>query len=95
MKILTWNLERPRKANQEVLEVLAKYDADIIVLTETNGAINPGEDYTSYATTPLLKGHDGIDYKEGENRTTLWTKYPVKEQLGIHYVMKQKLVLKL
>ena len=80
MKILTWNLERPRKANQAVLDELAKYNADIVVLTETNAVINLGEAYTGYATTPLVKGHDGIDYKEGENRTTIWTKYPVKAQ---------------
>lgn len=77
MKILTWNLERPEKVNQVILEKLAEYNADIIVLTETNAIINPGEEYTSIETEPLTKGHDGIKYHSGENRTTILTKYKI------------------
>ena len=50
MKILTWNLERPKKANQDILEKLAELDADVLILTETNSAINPGEKYSFVAT---------------------------------------------
>ena len=46
MKILTWNIERPKKANQAILEKLAEYNADIVVLTETNTIINPGKEKT-------------------------------------------------
>ena len=80
MKILTWNIERPKKANQLILEKLAEYKADILVLTETNAIINPGKEYSSISTEALTKGHDGIDYQVGENRTTIWTKYKIVVQ---------------
>ena len=77
MKILTWNLERPKIANQLILDKLTEYNADILILTETNTIINPGKDYSSIATATLAKGHDGIAYQIGENRTTIWTKYKI------------------
>lgn len=80
MKILTWNLERPKKANQEILNKLAEYNADIVVLTETNTIINPGKEYSPIETETLIKGYDGINYHLGENRTTIWTKYKIVEE---------------
>ena len=77
MKILTWNIERPKKENQLILDKIAEYNADIVVLTETNAIINPGREYSSIATETLTKGHEGIDYHLGENRTTIWTKYKI------------------
>ena len=78
MKILTWNIQRPRKVNKSILDKLAEFDADILVLTETNSTINPGKKYFCVATETLLKGYDGIDYKSEENRTTIWTKYKIE-----------------
>ena len=75
MKILTWNIERPKKANQLILDKLTEYNADIVVLTETNAIINPSKEYSSIATETLTKGYDSIDYQAGENRTTIWSKY--------------------
>lgn len=75
MKILTWNIERPKIANQLILDKLAEYNADILILTETNVIINPGNEYISIASETLTKDHDGINYQAGENRTTIWTKY--------------------
>lgn len=80
MKILIWNIERPKKAIQLIPDKLVEYNADIIVLTETNTIINPGAAYSSIETEELTKGHDGIDYQVGENRTTIWTKYKVSER---------------
>lgn len=80
MKILTWNIERPKKANQLIIDKLTEYDADIIILTETNAIINPGKEYSSIATETLTKGHDNIDYQTGENRTTIWSKYKISTQ---------------
>ncbi|MFV5699162.1 endonuclease/exonuclease/phosphatase family protein [Flavobacterium sp. ZT3R17] len=81
MKILTWNLERLIKnKNQLILDKLSELDADILILTETNSIINPGEGYSCIATESLSKGHDGIPYKSGENRTTIWTKYKIEKQ---------------
>lgn len=80
MKILTWNIERPKKSNQLIIDKLAEYNADIVVLTETNTLINPDTEYSSIETETLIKGYDGIDYRVGENRTAIWTKYKTIEQ---------------
>ncbi len=75
MKILTWNVERPKISNQLILDKLAEYNADVLILTETNVIMNPGKEYIPIASETLIKGHDGINYQAGENRTTIWTKY--------------------
>jgi len=80
MKIVTWNLERPKKANHLILDKLNEFDADILILTETNSAINLGRDYFFVATKSLEKGYDGVEYKQGENRTTIWSKYKINMQ---------------
>ncbi len=82
MTIINWNVGRPSKnRGGKILEELNKRDADIIVLTETNSSIVPHGDYHLVSTKPLPKGFEGIDYKDGEIRTSIWTKYPV----GEHY----------
>ena len=79
MKILTWNLERLTKnKNQLILAKLNEFDADILILTETSSKINLGESYSSISTKLLPENYDGIDYKNGENRVTIWTKYKIK-----------------
>lgn len=77
MKILTWNIERPKAENQLILDKLAEYDAEILILTETNSIIKLGQKYTFVATETLKNGYDGVQYKAGENRTTIWTKYKI------------------
>lgn len=57
------------------MAALKEVDADILILTETNSIIHPGEAYTPFATASLLL-LDEPYYREGENRTTIWTKYP-------------------
>lgn len=81
MKILTWNLERPKLKNQLILDKLSEYNADILILTETNSSIKLNQDYSFLATESLRNGYDGVQYKVGENRTTIWTKY----QIGIQH----------
>lgn len=77
MKIATWNLERLIKnKNEALLAKIKEIDADIFVLTETNEAIGL-EGYNSVSTEKLDKRQDGIDYKKGENRVSIWTKYPI------------------
>lgn len=81
MKILTWNLERLQKNRKEaILRIVESQNADILILTETSSEINPGKGYQNIATGNLESGYDGINYKTGENRTTIWTKYPIKTQ---------------
>ena len=67
MKILTWNIERPKAENQLILDKLAEYNAEIVILTETNSIINLGKEYSFVATESLRNGYDGIQYKAGEN----------------------------
>ncbi len=81
MKILTWNVARPNIKNcQIIIDEINKYNADIVVLTETNSTINLGDDYKFVATKALAKNYDGIEYKIGENRTTIFTKYKILNQ---------------
>ena len=77
MKILTWNIERPKSENQSIIDKLTEFDAEIIILTETNSVIKLGEEYEFVATESLESGFDGVKYKTGENRTTIWTKYRI------------------
>ena len=76
MKIATWNLERlDKRKNSEVIEILNNLEADLIILTETNSIINLNN-YDCFPTTALPKNFDGITYRDGENRVTIFTKYP-------------------
>lgn len=79
MKIATWNLELPndssKSRNDNIIEELNEVDADILILTETKTIINPGSAYTPFATTSLMLLNQPY-YKNGENRTTIWSKYP-------------------
>lgn len=84
MKIATWNVERPsdlsKTRNAKILEALKEVDADILILTETNSLINPGAEYSPFATTSLGL-LDEPYYKDGENRTTIWSKYPANRYM--------------
>jgi endonuclease/exonuclease/phosphatase family metal-dependent hydrolase len=79
MKIATWNIERPdtssKERNSQIIQALKEVNADILILTETNSLISPGEQYTPYSSEPLPNLKDSIAYKSGENRTTIWSKY--------------------
>ncbi len=78
MKIATWNLERlEKRKNSEIKEILINLDADLLILTETNSAIQL-ENYTCISAETLPNIFEGIKYKEGENRVSIWTKYKVK-----------------
>jgi exonuclease III len=80
MKIATWNLERPSissKDNGQVLDTLRNIDADILILTETNSCIHPGEEYSDFSTADLFGSvsKKGEPYQQGERRVTVWSKY--------------------
>ena len=84
MKIATWNIERPNESsglrNEKILDAIKRVDADILVLTETNSCIDPGTNYTGF-TTQFLPLNNPPYYKQGENRTTIWSKYPAAKSL--------------
>lgn len=76
MKIVTWNVERLQKnKNEEIKSKLYEFGADIIVLTETSSILNIGKNYNCVSTETLTENYDNVNYKVGENRTTIWTKY--------------------
>ena len=78
MKILTWNVERlEKKENKKILAKLCEFGADIIVLTETNSILDLGENYNCVSTKSLFANYDDVNYKSGENRTSIWTKYKI------------------
>ena len=81
MRIATWNLERPKASsgkNTEIIEKLKEVNADILILTETHSSIDLREKYAhSLSSDPLLPS-EVADYKEGENRTTIWSKHPMR-----------------
>ena len=88
MKIATWNIERPKSStitkNVRILEALKEVDADILVLSETNSAINLGREYTAFSTAPLVETaeEDGVQYGKGETRVTIWSKYPMLRRVA-------------
>jgi exonuclease III len=78
MKIINWNVGRPSSAKaNKILEQLNSLNGDVIILTETHSDIIPLGKYSVLSTHTLLPGFDGIQYKKGENRVSVWTKYPI------------------
>lgn len=85
MKISTWNLMRPNSKTVErntiFCDTLTKTDSDILILTETNSLIDFGDKYFTVSTKPLPETHDGYLYQTGENRTTIYSKFPFIRQI--------------
>ena len=78
MKIVTWNIERlPFSKKENITAVLAKFDADIIILTETKEVLDYGRNMHKTSTILLPNFYDGQQYSAGENRVTLLSKYPI------------------
>jgi hypothetical protein len=67
--------------NSIFLDTLTSINPDIIILTETNSIINPGNQYNSISTTPLPELYENIQYQPGENRVTIYSKYPILKQI--------------
>lgn len=85
MKILSWNLERPKK-NQltkinQIQDLVKKENADIIIVTESNVCIDFGQKYFALHTDTLPSFHDNQNYFEGENRVSIFSKFPFKKQI--------------
>ena len=82
MRILTWNTERVSKDIRKIQDTINQFDADIIVLTETSSILNTETDYNIVTSLTLPEYFDGIKYKKGENRTSIWTKYNITEEVA-------------
>jgi endonuclease/exonuclease/phosphatase family metal-dependent hydrolase len=90
LKIATWNLARPTLSNTRkkdaILAALRQVNADILVLTETNSCIDLSDAYTTcFQTAPLFKSLaiDEAEYKQGENRVTIWSKFPGRRRIDM------------
>jgi endonuclease/exonuclease/phosphatase family metal-dependent hydrolase len=80
MRIVSWNIERPRKdkkweKNLFIMELIKGLNPDIIFLTETNSIIDFSSDYFTLQTTPLPEKHENNIYYKGENRVSIFSKY--------------------
>ena len=78
MKILIWNIERlPFSKKENITAVLTKFEADIVILTETTEVLDYARNMYTANTVLLPNFHDGQQYKTGENRVTLFSRYPI------------------
>ncbi|WP_395051657.1 endonuclease/exonuclease/phosphatase family protein [Flavobacterium sp.] len=85
MKIINFNIERLLILSKlkSIIELIKSYDADIIVLTETNSTLlDLGENYFAQHSKPLSKNQDNVNfYREGENRVSIYSKFPIKKRI--------------
>lgn len=81
MKIATWNIERlkHKSKHSEMLAMINEIDADILVLTETDSRLQPSV-FKSRIDTPKLPETEPINYKDTENRVSIFTKYFIVNQ---------------
>jgi hypothetical protein len=80
MRIISWNIERPRidknlDKNLFIMKLIKEINPDIIFLTETNSVIDFSADYFTLQTTHLPENFENCIYNEGENRVSIFSKY--------------------
>ena len=85
MKIATWNVERleHRKYLDEIIDICNGLEADILVLTENDDAIDLDYKYCCHTPTPPPFDRDGsnpIIYEPSEHRVSIYSKYKIKCQ---------------
>lgn len=83
MKIATWNIERMKHDPAEILLACNRIQADILVLTESDGRVCPKYEYSFH--TPVPPDIEGtrfgtIRYAPTEHRVSLFTNYPPVRQ---------------
>lgn len=83
MKILSWNLERPKNISNSdkniiITDLIQILNPDILFLTETNSAIE-FKNYFVHQSVELPKLHDNQEYKVGENRISIFSKFQIEE----------------
>ena len=86
LRIATWNVERPTITSKKVPGInaaLREHGADIVVLTETNSCIVPGDGYSVCSTQPLAADKYGDYYKQGELRVSIYSVFPIIAQLPV------------
>jgi len=86
MKILNWNIKRPRineKRIHEITEIISNISADIIFLTETNTAIEFPE-YHKVPTNDLPSNYNGIEFQSGENKCSIYSKTQLSKSIDTY-----------
>jgi len=83
MKILSWNLERPKNISNSdknifILDVIQMINPDIIFLTETNSIIN-FKNYYVHQSAELPELHENEKYRVGENRISIFSKFQIEK----------------
>ncbi|MBI2479796.1 MAG: endonuclease/exonuclease/phosphatase family protein [Planctomycetia bacterium] len=83
MRIATWNLNRPKMSepgrSATLQERIRQLEADVWILTETNENVSPGNGFQRAVSSTISGYHDA-----GESRTTIWSRFPVLQQIGTH-----------
>lgn len=84
MKIATWNLERlPKRKLDLILNQIREVDADIWVFTETHECLQLGEEFNMVASQALPMAHERQNYRIGEYRVQIFSKYPIIKTLAV------------
>lgn len=78
MKIANWNLERLKHQSKinEIIQILNEFNADILVLTETDSRLKL-ENYNYNISTSNLSELNLNSYQKTENRVTIYSKYEI------------------
>lgn len=88
MKILSWNFERPKmnqvKKINQIQDLVQSEDPDLIFAAESNLCINFGNEYFVLHSEALPSLHDGQHYCEGENRISIYSKYPFRKNIATY-----------
>ena len=85
MKVINFNVERliTKSKLKSIIEIIESFNADIIILTETNSELiklNPI--YFSEHSQRLSKNHDNVNFhRDGENRVSIYSKYPIRKRI--------------
>ncbi|MEC5157243.1 endonuclease/exonuclease/phosphatase family protein [Chryseobacterium sp. MP_3.2] len=82
MKIGNWNIERLKKIKEKdaILNEINLRNFDILVLTEYDERIKP-KGFNYQISTESLMNVNTDNYKKTERRTTIFSKYPILNQL--------------
>lgn len=85
MKIITWNIERP-KINQQskisfIESTIKTQNPDLVILTETNYCIELGKEFFVLHSEILPPFYENQTYHEKENRVSIFSKFPIKSQI--------------
>lgn len=88
MKILSWNVERPNSnpnavKNTFIINLIQEINPDIIFLTETNAIIH-FKGYHCHQSLELPQIHENQSYKPGENRITIFSKFPIEKTIATY-----------